>query len=73
MPAADQSPPSRFPAVDSSVEMILHLVGKRHEATRALAARHLNVSPEVLENPHEVRLAASVEAAHPNGRLLAPG
>ena len=36
----------------------------------ALAAGQLDVAPEVLEHPHEVRLAAAVEAAHPHRRLL---
>src|SRR5207249_1108837 len=50
--------------------MIPHLFGKRHEAAGALAAWELDVSPQILENPSKVGLAASVEATHPNRRLF---
>ena len=43
VPAADHSPPSRFPAVDSSVRWSAHIVGQVHEARargRRRAARH---------------------------------
>ena len=58
------------PAVDSSVRWSRTSSGSVTRSRARSPLGQLDVAPQVLEHPNEVRLAAAVEAAHPHRRLL---
>ena len=68
-------PPTRArrgacPAVDSSVRWSRMSSGSVTSSRARSPSGQLDIAPQVLEDTHEVRLAAAVEAADPHRRLL---